>query len=272
MPLRGVTAAYVAAVAAGIVWLWLAGAPQTYALVNGAATIVGLVAAVILRRVPARALELFGLVLAALAMAAAIMVGPGVDGVHRWLEIGPLRLHTAALFGPLFLIAYLRRADWTGTAAALVVAALAALQPDMSFALALVLSISLALFFDFRPLRLVALAGSAGALLFTANRPDGLQPVPFVENVLQDALSSGGLPAILLPAALAVAIAAPLFLPVERRAEGAAVSGWFLALTAASLLAPFPTPLIGYGAAPIIGYGIAIGLLGHMPAAGSKRI
>ncbi len=262
MPMRAVIAAYLAAVAGGIGWMLVAGAPSMFAGVNAVAALLALAIAAVLWRRPSRRTELVALVLAPAAIAASIAFGPDVDGVHRWLAIGPLRLHAAALFGPAFLVAFQRRTDWLGSAAAIVMAGLVALQPDMGVALALACAIGLALVFEFRWDRMIAFSASAAALGFTAIRPDRLDPVPFVENVLQDIWGNGSLPGLAIPLALLAAIAAPVLRSTGRRTEGAAVAGWFLGLAAASLFRPFPTPLIGYGAAPILGYGIALGLLG----------
>jgi hypothetical protein len=263
MPMRAAIAAYLAAVAGGIGWMLTAGAPPMFAAVNAVAACLALAIAAILYRKPSQKLELVALWLAPVAIAASIVLGPDIDGVHRWIAIGPLRLHAAALFGPAFLVAFQRRADWFGTAAAIVVAGLIALQPDLGAALALACALGLALVFEFRWYRLMAFAASAAALGFTAIRPDRLDPAPFVENVLQDIWRHGSLPALLIPLALLAAIAAPVLTSARRRAEGAALASWLLGLAAASLLGAFPTPLIGYGAAPILGYGIALGLLGR---------
>ncbi|MEJ6011861.1 hypothetical protein [Novosphingobium aquae] len=261
--MRAAIAAYLAAVAGGIVWMLTAGAPPMFAAVNALAACLALAIAAVLWRTPSQKLELVALWLAPLAIAASIVFGPDVDGVHRWIAIGPLRLHAAALFGPAFLVAFQRRADWFGTAAAIVMAGLVMLQPDMGAALALSSAIGLALFFEFRWDRLIAFAASAAALGVTAIRPDRLEPVPFVETVLQNIWRHGSLPGLLIPLALLAAISAPALTSAGRRFEGAALAGWLLGLAAASLLGPFPTPLIGYGAAPILGYGIALGLLGR---------
>lgn len=261
MPMRTAIAAFLAAVAGGIGWMLTAGAPPMFAAVNLVAALLALAIAAVLYRKPSQKLELVVLWLAPVAMAASIAIGPDVDGVHRWIAIGPLRLHAAALFCPAFLVALQRRTDWFGSAVAIVMAGLVALQPDMSAALALACAIGLALIFEFRWDRLIAFTASAAALGFTAIRPDRLEPVRFVENVLQDIWRNGSLLGLLIPLALVAAIVAPF---AGRRSEGAVLAGWFLGLAAASLLGPFPTPLIGYGAAPILGYGIALGLLGRL--------
>lgn len=116
MPTRAATAAYLAAVAAGVLWMHLSGAPATYALVNAVAGLLGVVLALVLRGRRGSRLETVALWLAPVAMALSLAIGPEVDGVHRWIAAGPLRLHAAALFGPAMLVALVRRADWHGAA------------------------------------------------------------------------------------------------------------------------------------------------------------
>ncbi|MEW5931439.1 MAG: hypothetical protein AB1941_28565, partial [Gemmatimonadota bacterium] len=43
-------------------------------------------------------------VLTAAALAAALLA-PGIEGVHRWVKLGPVRLHAAAVLLPLLLAA-----------------------------------------------------------------------------------------------------------------------------------------------------------------------
>lgn len=269
---RPAAAALVVAVVAGIVSMRLGGAPSSYVAVNAVALLLGLALAFVLARNAGHRFDLAALCLAPAAMALALAIGPDVEGVHRWLSAGPLRLHAAALFGPAFVVAFARADGWSSAVAAIAAAGLAAMQPDMSVALALTCGIGLALVCEFRTARLVALAAGAGALFIAARAPGQLEPVRFVENVLQDAARGGGPAMVLLPLALLAAVAAPLLRSSGRRCETAAVCGWFLGLSAASLLGPYPTPLIGYGAAPIIGYGIALGLLGRAPAAKGTQI
>jgi hypothetical protein len=96
--MRTAIAAFLAAVAGGIGWMLTAGAPPMFAAVNLVAALLALAIAAVLYRKPSQKLELVVLWLAPVAMAASIAIGPDVDGVHRWIAIGPLRLHAAALF------------------------------------------------------------------------------------------------------------------------------------------------------------------------------
>lgn len=119
------------------------GAPPALPAMNLAAFAIGFVlvlavgerfAALVYRRPAAVALAVLGA--EALTLAA-----PGIDGVHRWVSLGTIRLHPAAIGDPLLLLAaavlWCRARPWT--AISLVAAGLAihVLQPDAGQATAL---------------------------------------------------------------------------------------------------------------------------------------
>ncbi|HEU0079117.1 MAG TPA: FtsW/RodA/SpoVE family cell cycle protein, partial [Longimicrobiaceae bacterium] len=75
-----------------------------------------------------------------LAALAATLLAPGVEGVHRWLPLGPARLHPAAVFLPLLLVALQglsqARGWWISIGVAVGVALVLLLQPDAAQATA----------------------------------------------------------------------------------------------------------------------------------------
>ncbi|HEX5872847.1 MAG TPA: hypothetical protein VFY65_20590, partial [Longimicrobium sp.] len=75
-----------------------------------------------------------------LAALAATLLVPGVDGVHRWLPLGPVRLHAAAVLLPLLLVALRGLAQargwWISAGVAAGVAVILLLQPDAAQATA----------------------------------------------------------------------------------------------------------------------------------------
>jgi hypothetical protein len=70
----------------------------------------------------------------------ATLLGPGEDGVHGWLRVGPVRLHAAALLPPLLLAALERlarvRGWWVAALVAVGVVSALLLQPDAAQATA----------------------------------------------------------------------------------------------------------------------------------------
>lgn len=204
----------------------------------------------------------------ALGCLAATWVAPGLQGVHRWLMLGPVHLHAGALVLPLVLatLAGLERAGRRGASTMLAIAtALAlALQPDAAQATAFVAG-AVVLLLPRSPaegrgwIRLVPLVVLAGLSWL---RKDPLAPVPHVEGIV-------GLAAELGTGWGAAAIASLLLLPVpffiaRGRGDGrtgVALGAYMVVTILAPAVAHFPVPVLGQGASPIIGYFLAIGLL-----------
>lgn len=187
----------------------------------------------------------------ALVVVAATLLTPGVEGVHRWLPLGPVRLNASAALAPWLLAAALT-SPGLRTLLALLLAQLVHLaQPDAAQATALAVG-ALPVVLSGR-----TALGAGAATLLTALaagawlRDDPLQPVPYVEGILDLAWQSG--PAWLAAALLALAVAC---LPLARRP---AAVGYLAAATLCTFGGAFPVPLLGAGAAPVLGwYGLLV--------------
>ncbi|QRK11745.1 hypothetical protein JQX13_17725 [Archangium violaceum] len=204
------------------------------------------------------------------------LVSPGLDGVHRWWVLGPLRLHASSLLAPLVLLgtAVLFEAGRPLAAAGVVLLmqALHLVQPDAAQATALgAASLVLLTLSPGAPLLRWGL-GSV-VLLSTAlawRRPDPLLPVPHVEGIVRLATEAGMLWGVAALASLAV-------IPLGLALVG--VSGWrrssplawrvtvslamYLGL---QVLTPafghFPVPVLGFGVSPLIGTWLSLGIVG----------
>jgi hypothetical protein len=130
-------AAVAAAIGAGMAGFALGGAPSNYLAINGGA--LGLLVALLLAPGQARSAALIPAVtFAAIALLfAALVLGPDLQGVRRWIMLGPVRLHAGMLAIPA-LVAVLprQREGLAACAAALCMLAIWA-QPDFASALAL---------------------------------------------------------------------------------------------------------------------------------------
>jgi cell division protein FtsW (lipid II flippase) len=224
---------------------------------NVAAAVAGAAIAVYgLRR---RASSTFGLaiiVIAAVLLLATLIAG-GVQGVHRWLRIGPLTLHAASLVIPLVLVELDRLLHHARLAIAfgimLAVAAILAIQPDAGQATAFAGSGVLLLAAHWKRNR-PAVAGMLALLITLAGlsflRSDPLAPVPHVEEIALRIAQKGAVWAIAVVIALAL-----LIVPfVTRTAAGLAVAVYLALTIAASYWGHFPVSVLGYGMSPIIGY------------------
>ncbi len=270
------------ALAVGCVVMRASGVPATAWGQNLAAGVIGILLCVALARRRSSRRGEAGLVAAgvlALGCLAATWLDPGVQDVHRWLRLGPVRLHAGALVLPVVLatLAGLERAGRRHVSTLLSIATtlLLVLQPDAAQATAFAAGAAVLLLPRSRAeghawIRLVPLLALA-ALSWL--RRDPLAPVPHVEGIVGLAMELG-------TGWGAAAVASLLLLPVPffaaRRAGdgrmGLAIGTYVLVTILAPALGHFPVPVLGQGASPIIGYFVAIGLLrrsrGSVPPAG----
>jgi cell division protein FtsW (lipid II flippase) len=227
-----------------------------YVMVNGCAAVVGLLCLALLSRYPlsARWIILPG---AAILLATALF-GVEQGEARRWLQFGPLRIQPAFILLPLIVMTYARNAAdrWLSVGIALAILAMA-LQPDRSMAMLLALALP-AIWINSGGwhnglLTGAAVIGTVAAWL----QPEPRDIVPFVENVIGSSFATGwqfGLIAV----TGAAAMLAPMFVrpaPPGPELQGHVLFGvcWAPALVNGTL-APYPTPLIGFGASAIIGY------------------
>lgn len=262
-------AACLLAILLGLLGLGMLGAPPMLLAVNGAAATIGLLLTVLVQRGKARAGA--GAVLLLLALLAApLLFGPEVDGVRRWLALGPLRLHVGMLVVPALMVI---AAGLPARSAAGVVAAaslIAAVQPDLATALALAsAAAAIAVVAPRDPWRWLALLPAGGATLWCLLHRDALAPVRFVEGLWSDAAARAPLLLLAMLAAALLLIAAPLLRWREeggRLGAAAALSASVFGYMLASAIGAYPVPLFGGGASPIIGFLLAIALLSrHAP-------
>lgn len=196
----------------------------------------------------------------------------GLNGVHRWMFIGPIRLHVASIALPLFLLG-LAAADARhariGWSLALITSALLVVQPDASEAAAFLSALAAMIIARSGKKRL---AGALGAFLaplcviIAWRFEDGLESVTHVEGIIQlaalvhPALAASGM------AALAV-VPAPFYYQASgrhkaMRAGALAVAVYFSAKILISAgTGRYPVMVLGYGASPILGYYLAYGVL-----------
>jgi len=191
----------------------------------------------------------------------ATLVARGRQGVHRWIQLGPLTFHVASLSLPLVLIELDRLLRYARFAIAigaiLTIAVILAVQPDAGQASAFAGSAIVLLICDrtrvsvtvTAALALIALAASA--LL----RSDPLAPVPYVEEIAIRISHRGAAWEAAVVLALALLIV-PFGVPMTRGRSpaGLAVAVYLVLSIAASCWGNFPVPILGYGMSPIIGY------------------
>ncbi|RNJ63294.1 MAG: hypothetical protein EDM03_02430 [Porphyrobacter sp. IPPAS B-1204] len=248
----------------GLAYLYAFGAPGRLTAINAGALVLALVW-VLFGRLPAGSANRLALAgLAALALVVPILLGPEVGGVSRWLPAGPVLLHSGALLLPLITVLAAREQK-VGPALLALAGAGIVLQPDAASLLALGLAgavlAAMARSFAYTAVSLAALGLAAGT--FGAGT---LEPQMFTEGVLAQVRQSSPLFALILAALL---LLAPFgLLPGKagtRSKDSCALAAVMIGFAVAAMLAPFPFPLIGYGASPILGFGLALGAIADTP-------
>ncbi len=256
------------AVAAGAAFLWSVGALPGMATRNVAAFGLGLAfgwAAHLLSYPRHGATILFAIGTATLALV--LVVGIEMDGVRRWLALGPVVVQPALILSPLLLAIVASREGRHWRIAILLPVLLLALQPDAASMMALAAGVA-ALMAGASGLsprgwtgrRFGITAGALGVavlgLLFS-----GIQtppPVAFVEGTVGLAALSGPIAALLHFAAIALMIAALLS---RTDPTGLALAAYFTVATLAAVFWAFPMPVAGAGPSHLVGFGIAAGWL-----------
>ena len=253
----------------GLAYMATGGAPSAYLIVNGAA--LALSALIVLIGLPplgrrARIIAVAGLVA---LFALPLLTGPSMNGIARWLPIGPFILHAGMLTIPA-LVVLAARDDRLGPPALAAALLIALAQPDFASAFALIGGAigAYQVRSDWR-FGLVVIGGFFVAI--AAALQGELPAVPFVERIIIDALPTAPLMAALIALSIAGAVLIMLFgtgLPrIARYPTGMTLFGFWLA----ALISNYPTPLAGYGAAAIIGYALAHAVAFALPNAAQER-
>ena len=261
--------ASLAAVGAGCVAMAGSGlAPSSWMRSVVAWMVGGGLAAVLARYAEPRSAST-GAVIAGTAALIATLFNAGIDGVHRWVDIGPLHINVAALFLPALIVglAAIGVARPIGVVVTVVTATVLLAQPDASQLMAFAVAVSILLVRSgVTPyLRVFAILV---AVLFAVSgwmRPDPLTPVAEVEQIFTMCVSVSPFLALLAGLALAAAALVPLSVssPVSHHGPDGAValSAYFVAVSIAPFFGSFPVPLVGLGMSFPIGWWLGMGLL-----------
>lgn len=203
-----------------------------------------------------------------LGAVAATLLAPAVEGVHRWVPLGPVRLHAAAVLLPLLLVAMhglsQARGWWISTGVGVCVAFVLLLQPDAAQATAFAAGCLVLLLPPARrnPPRLICLLSLPLLAGLTWLRRDPLAPVPHVEGIVGLAAGLGAGWAVAAVVSLLV-LPIPFFHAGRGAGKHAGLAlGTYVTITVlAPFLGHFPVPVMGYGVSPILGYLAGLGVL-----------
>lgn len=208
----------------------------------------------------------------ALLLLAATLAQPGLEGVRRWVPLGPLQLHAAFIALPVLLVVFgklleednIRVAAWWTPAAITIAAIVLVLQPDPSQATAFGVAVCVLFFRRRRETSTNWLA--AGVILLGAvvawTRPDPLAAVPHVEGIVGLAGNLGTawvIASLLALAVLPIPFVADALTRSHSRSASLAVAVYFGIVSSMPLVGPYPVPILGFGLSPLVGY---FGVLG----------
>lgn len=256
----------VALVLTGVALLAALGAPSRVLIIN----LVGLISAIVLyvgvRALVPKANAAIICAVIVCALLATALWGPAVDGVHRWVRVGPISLHLGFVLLPLLSASVTRLDGWLPILIMLAAGYALWLQPDGGAAIGLACA-ALAFAIVSTSLRSIGVAIVAiGWGVATWLKFDPLQPVEFVERVPQLAMSHdlalGVLASLLLAAAPAMFFGFG-YKDVARREALWVQGGFWTGAVLASFAGAFPSPLIGGGVGPILGYAVSWAVTGR---------
>lgn len=259
------------AVALGLFYLTLAGAPLRYLGINVGALAIGLAMSAMLGSVPGDGRRWTGgtTIAIAVALLATALLGTKAEGVARWVYVAGLVVQPSLILLPVTLVAFARDRTATATVGVVAAALAIALQPDRAMAGMLVLGLVVLAALRRDRFVTVALAAAVAGFAATLARADALPAMPYVERVLSSSFDAH------LAAGVAVWTGSALLLvpaivgwrrDTENRAAYATFGAVWLAAILAAAVGNYPTPLVGYGGSAIIGY--VLSLLGLPRVAG----
>lgn len=248
----------------GILAMLSSGVPVQRPVSNAAALGIGLLIAMTFVRLRMTQATAGWLLTAAVLLLASTLLTPGIDGVHRWLSLGPVTITVASIGIPVAIV-LLGRAQMPLPSLLSAIAAVLAIlvaQPDASQATAFAVGSAILLAQPgWRSLPVLLILAATAALAWT--RPDPLAPVPEVEGIFTLVWTVS--PLLALVAALSLAAAAALPAIATRhgtdKRTGLALSACLAVACLAPALGAFPVPVVGYGMGFPIGFLLAFGML-----------
>jgi hypothetical protein len=255
-------------VALGAAYMYAAGAPSYYPLVNFAALAVGLIAAPVVMSARALKQQVVGALTVAvgLVLLATAMVGHRVDGASRWVLIAGISFQPSLILLPVVMVLVAGNRHWLSSIGLLFASAALALQPDRAVAGALTAGLAVQWLYRRDAWVTLSVAVASCGFVATLIRDDHVPPVPFVEHVVQSAFAFDALYGLAIVVALVILLVPAIVGVVTQTTDVAecAVFGttWF-ALIAFAVGGNYPTPLAGYGTSGIVGYCLSAAQLAH---------
>lgn len=189
----------------------------------------------------------------------------GMDGVHRWISIGAVKLNVAMIVLPVILLELykvlkIRGLTYAG-ASALIILLVLFFQPDASqlTGFAIPTMIMLSLNTRSKKIRFLITGVSVLFIVLSWIRLDHLPPVDYVERILMMVADMGGIWFVSGIISLAI-LPAPFLLSPPKNAVSVSryIGCYYIVILLSTLFGNFPVPLMGYGISPIVGYYLSL--------------
>ena len=204
---------------------------------------------------------------------AASLLFPGIDGVHRWLPIGPTHLNVSMAFVPIILYAIgttLSHKAFLPIALVIGVSIIHVLQPDAgqatTFGSAAIVIFLLTNGVPFY-VRCIGIVVIATGMMWTWRQTDALPAVEYVEHILHLAASMGIYGIALITIAITSLLAPILYtlllrqkISSENDILATAFAVYLVAAFGVTEMGNYPVPIIGAGASSVLGWYFIIGL------------
>ncbi len=192
-------------------------------------------------------------------------VSSGIEGVHRWVSVGPIKFYVAVIVLPIIIIELwklLQIRDWWFSAViTIVISIFLTLQPDASMLTAFAIPMIILLWNKvnnniFRSCIVISLST---LIIISWVFLDKLPPVSYVENIVS---LVGNMGIIWLSLGVISLVILPLpfifFSPEKYKLLSQSIGLYFIIILISTIFGNFPVPLMGYGISPIIGYFISV--------------
>lgn len=188
----------------------------------------------------------------------------GLEGVHRWISIGPIKLYVSSIVMPILIIVIHKLINNKSVSSYIAIglaSVIMFIQPDASQLTGFSVAIIIILLSKLRKKLITYILISIMIILsvFLWINLDTLKPVDYVENIIFMVTDLGYLWIILCFISLIMLIIPfILFPPRNFRVLSITIGIYYLVILGSTFFGNFPVPLMGYGISPIIGYYISI--------------
>jgi hypothetical protein len=193
-------------------------------------------------------------------------IGSGMEGVHRWVSIGIMKINASMIVLPIIIISSWKLLQikplWFTLVTTIAISIVLAIQPDASqlTGFTIPMMVMLVSNTDRKSLRIIIIGILSTLIILSWIFLDNLSAVAYVEGILY-LLKNVGLMWFILGIISLIILPIPfiLFSPKNLKLPSICLGLYFIIIILSTLFGNFPVPLMGYGVSPIIGYFISIG-------------